>query len=141
MPFTDRVLHLDIVSAEAAIDPGPVRYVIVPAELGELGILPQHAPLLTRIKPGPVRIGKETDEEDILFVSGGIVEVQPHIVTILSDTAVRGVELDEASALESKRQAEALIRQWQASYDFAEAQLLIAVAKLRVIELLRNRGA
>ena len=100
-------LHLDIVSAEAAIYSGLAEFVVVPAEMGEVGIYPRHAPLLTRIKPGSVRIkAPDRDEEDLIYVSGGILEVQPGIVTILSDTAIRGVDLDEARALEAKKEAE-----------------------------------
>jgi len=135
-------LHLDIVSAEAAIYSGLAEFVVVPAEMGEVGIYPRHAPLLTRIKPGSVRIkAPDRDEEDLIYVSGGILEVQPGIVTILSDTAIRGVDLDEARALEAKKEAEEAManRSGAMEYAQAEAELAQAVAQLAAIEKLRKQ--
>lgn len=134
-------IHVDIVSAEASIYSGLAEFVVVPAEMGEVGIYPRHTPLLTRIKPGSVRIkpaGK--DEEDLIYVSGGILEVQPGVITILSDTALRGADLDEARALEAKRQAEEAMRNRTSSMDYARAQaeLAEAVAQLAAIQKLRK---
>jgi F-type H+-transporting ATPase subunit epsilon len=134
-------LHIDIVSAEAAIYSGLAEFVIVPAEMGELGIYPRHTPLLTRIKPGSVRIkAPDREDEDLIFVSGGILEVQPGVVTILSDTAIRGADLDEARVLEAKRQAEEAMKDRSSSMDYARAQaeLAEAVAQLAAIQKLRK---
>ncbi len=134
-------IHVDIVSAEASIYSGLAEFVVVPAEMGEVGIYPRHTPLLTRIKPGSVRIKPaEKDEEDLIYVSGGILEVQPGVVTILSDTALRGADLDEARALEAKRQAEEAMRNRTSSMDYARAQaeLAEAVAQLAAIQKLRK---
>jgi F-type H+-transporting ATPase subunit epsilon len=134
-------LHLDIVSAEASIFSGLAEFVVVPAEMGEVGIYPRHAPLLTRIKPGSVRIkSPNKDEEDLIYVSGGILEVQPGIVTILSDTAIRGADLDEARALEAKKLAEEAMvnRSGAMEYAKAQAELAQAVAQLRAIDKLRK---
>jgi F-type H+-transporting ATPase subunit epsilon len=134
-------LHLDIVSAEAAIFSGLAEFVVVPAEMGEVGIYPRHAPLLTRIKPGSVRIkSPDKTEEDLVYVSGGILEVQPGIVTILSDTAIRGVDLDEARALEAKNQAEEAMANRTGALEYAQAQaeLAQAVAQLQAIDKLRK---
>jgi len=134
-------IHIDIVSAEASIYSGLAEFVVVPAEMGEVGIYPRHTPLLTRIKPGSVRIKPaEKDEEDLIYVSGGILEVQPGVVTILSDTALRGADLDEARALEAKRQAEDAMKNRTSSMDYARAQaeLAEAVAQLAAIQKLRK---
>jgi F-type H+-transporting ATPase subunit epsilon len=134
-------IHVDIVSAEAAIYSGLAEYVIVPAEMGEVGIYPRHTPLLTRLKPGSVRIkSPEKTEEDVIYVSSGMLEVQPGVITILSDTAIRGADLDETRALEAKRQAEEAMRDRSASMDYARAQaeLAEAVAQLAAIEKLRK---
>jgi F-type H+-transporting ATPase subunit epsilon len=134
-------IHVDIVSAEASIYAGSAEYVIVPGEMGEVGIHPRHAPMLTRIKPGSVRIKKPQEEgEDLIFVSGGILEVQPHVVTILSDTAVRGADLDEARAQEAKQRAEEAMRNRTSAMEYAqaEAELAMAVAQLQAIEKLRR---
>jgi len=134
-------IHVDIVSAEAAIYSGLAEFVIVPAEMGEVGIYPRHTPLLTRLKPGSVRI-KSPDklEEDVIYVSSGILEVQPGVITILSDTAIRGADLDEARALEAKRQAEEAMSDRSGAMDYARAQaeLAEAVAQLAAIEKLRK---
>ncbi|HEX8980236.1 MAG TPA: F0F1 ATP synthase subunit epsilon [Parasulfuritortus sp.] len=135
-------LHLDIVSAEAAIYSGLAEFVVVPAEMGEVGIYPRHAPLLTRIKPGSVRIkAPDRDEVDLIYVSGGILEVQPGIVTILSDTAIRGADLDEARAIEAKKQAEEAMTNRTGAMEYAQAQaeLAQAVAQLAAIDKLRKQ--
>lgn len=134
-------IHVDIVSAEAAIYSGLAEYVIVPAEMGEVGIYPRHTPLLTRLKPGSVRIkSPDKGEEDVIYVSSGMLEVQPGVITILSDTAIRGADLDEARALEAKRMAEEAMQDRSASMDYARAQaeLAEAVAQLAAIEKLRK---
>lgn len=134
-------IHVDIVSAEAAIYSGLAEYVIVPAEMGEVGIYPRHTPLLSRLKPGSVRIKlPDKAEEDVIYVSSGMLEVQPGVVTILSDTAIRGADLDEARALEAKRQAEEAMKNRSATMDYARAQaeLAEAVAQLATIQKLRK---
>ena len=134
-------LHVDIVSAEASLFSGNCEFVAVPGEMGEMGIYPRHAPLLTRIKPGAVRIKKESGEEELIYVSSGILEVQPFVVTILSDTAIRGHDLDEAKAMEAKRAAEEAMRDRSSAMDYAKAQaeLAQAVAQLSAIQKLRKR--
>ncbi len=134
-------IRVDIVSAEAAIYSGLAEYVIAPAEMGEVGIYPRHTPLLTRLKPGSVRIkSPDKSEEDLIYVSSGMLEVQPGIITILSDTAIRGADLDEARALEAKRMAEEAMQSRSASLDYARAQaeLAEAVAQLATIQKLRK---
>jgi F-type H+-transporting ATPase subunit epsilon len=136
-------LHVDVVSAEKSLFSGEAEFVIVPAEMGEVGIYPRHAPMLTRIKPGSVRIKlPDQEEEELFYVSGGILEVQPLVVTILSDTAIRGGDLDEAKAQEAKRVAEDEMRDRSASMDYAKAQaeLAEAVAQIQAIEKLRKKG-
>ncbi len=134
-------IHIDIVSAEASIYSGLAEFVVVPAEMGEVGIYPRHTPMLTRIKPGSVRIKlPDKEEEDLIYVSGGILEVQPGVITILSDTALRGADLDEARALEAKRVAEDSMRNRTSAMDYARAQaeLAEAVAQLAAIQKLRK---
>ncbi|MCU0810013.1 MAG: F0F1 ATP synthase subunit epsilon [Thiobacillaceae bacterium] len=134
-------LHVDIVSAEKSLYSGTAEVVIAPGERGELGIYPRHTPLLTTLKPGSVRIKvPDQAEEELVYVSGGILEVQPHVVTILSDSAVRGSDLDEAKALEAKRVAEEAMKDKAASLDYAQAQaeLAQAVAQLAAIKKLRK---
>lgn len=134
-------IHVDIVSAEAAIYSGLAEFVVVPAEMGEVGIYPRHTPMLTRIKPGSVRIkSPDKTEEDLIYVSGGILEVQPGVVTILSDTALRGADLDEARVMEAKRLAEEAMKNRSSSMDYARAQaeLAEAVAQLAAIQKLRK---
>jgi F-type H+-transporting ATPase subunit epsilon len=136
-------IHVDIVSAEASIYSGLAEFVVVPAEMGEVGIYPRHAPMITRIKPGSVRIkAPDRAEEDLIFVSGGILEVQPGVVTILSDIAIRGADLDEARALEAKRAAEEAMRDRSSAMDYAKAQaeLAEAIAQLAAIQKLRKKG-
>jgi F-type H+-transporting ATPase subunit epsilon len=135
-------IHVDIVSAEASIYSGLAEMVVVPAEMGEVGIYPRHAPMLTRIKPGSVRIKVPDQEtEDLIYVSGGILEVQPGVVTILSDTAIRGADLDEARVSEAKRQAEEAIKNRTSAMDYAKAQaeLAEAIAQLAAIQKLRKK--
>jgi F-type H+-transporting ATPase subunit epsilon len=99
-------IHVDVVSAEESIFSGEAEFVVLPGEAGELGIYPRHTPLITRIKPGAVRIQKPGGEEELVFVAGGILEVQPKVITVLADTAIRGHDLDEAKATEALKQAE-----------------------------------
>ncbi len=135
-------VHVDVVSAEESIFSGLAEMVIVPGEMGELGIYPRHAPLLTRIKPGSVRLKLPNQSEDtLIYVSGGMLEVQPNVVTILADTAIRGANLDEARALESKRAAEDAMKNRTSDIDYAHAQaeLAEAVAQLQAIQKLRKQ--
>jgi F-type H+-transporting ATPase subunit epsilon len=134
-------LHVDIVSAEAEIYSGTATMVFAPAEMGEIGITPRHAPLLTRLKPGEVRVQTQGGGEESIFVSGGMIEVQPHVVTVLADTAIRAHDLDEAQALEAKERAEKLLADKGANIDYAKAQVELAesVAQLAAIRKLRNK--
>jgi F-type H+-transporting ATPase subunit epsilon len=137
-------IHLDVVSVEESIFSGLAEFVIAPAVMGEIGIYPFHAPLITRIKPGAVRVKlPEVEEETVIYVSGGLLEIQPGVITVLADTAIRGHDLDEAMALESKRQAEESMRVKSANIDYAKAQaeLIEATAQLRAIQKLRKSGA
>lgn len=134
-------IHVDIVSAEKSLYSGPAEVVIAPGQRGELGIYPRHTPLLTTLKPGSVRIKVPNQvEEELVYVSGGILEVQPNTVTILSDSAIRGTDLDEAKALEAKRAAEEAMKDKAATMDYAQAQaeLAQAVAQLAAIKKLRK---
>ncbi|OZI14957.1 F0F1 ATP synthase subunit epsilon [Sodalis-like symbiont of Philaenus spumarius] len=135
-----KTYHLDVVSAEKQMFSGLVEKIQVTGSEGELGIFPGHAPLLTAIKPGMVRIVKEHGNEEYIYLSGGVLEVQPSTVTVLADTAIRGEDLDEARAMESKRQAEKHINNSHGDIDYAQAsaELSKALAKLRVIELTKN---
>jgi len=132
---------VDIVSAEQEIYSGSAEMVIAPGEAGELGVLPEHVPLLTRVKPGTVRIIKEGTPDEIIYVSGGMMEVQPDRVTILADTSVRAHDLDEAKAMEAERLAKEAITNRQGQMDIAKAQaeLAEAVAQLQAIRKLRDR--
>ena len=135
-------IHVDVVSAEESIFSGLAEMVVVPGTEGELGIHPRHAPLLTRIRPGSVRIKRpEQAEEELIYVSGGMLEIQPNVVTILSDTAIRGADLDEERALEAKRAAEEAMKDRSADIDYAQAQaeLAEAVAQLHAIQKLRKQ--
>jgi len=130
-------VHVDVVSAEELIFSGLAEIVVVPGIMGELGILPRHTPLLTRIKPGSVRIKRpDQAEAELIYVSGGMLEVQPGVVTILSDTAIRGKDLDEARALEAKQAAEESMKNRISDLDYAqaEAELAQALAQLRIIQ-------
>lgn len=134
-------VHVDIVSAEEQLYSGLAEIVVVPGVAGELGILPGHAPLLTRIRPGSVRVKvPNQEEEELIYVSGGILEVQPHAVTILSDTAVRGADLDESRALEAKQRAEESMKNKTSAVEIARAQaeLAEAAAQLAAIQRLRK---
>lgn len=136
-------MHVDIVSAEESIFSGTVEELYAPGEMGELGIFPRHTQLVTRLKPGEVRVKREgQSEQEMYFVSGGILEVQPHVVTVLADTAVRAKDLDEAAALEAKRQAEEALADKKTDFDYAKAQaeLAEAVAQLRTIQKIRKQG-
>jgi F-type H+-transporting ATPase subunit epsilon len=136
-------LHVDVVSAEELIFTGEAEFVALPGESGELGIYPMHTPLITRIRPGAVRIkvAGRADEE-FVFVAGGILEVQPKGVTVLADTAIRGADLDEAKAQEAKRKAEELMQSKDTQIDYAKAQaeLATAIAQLAAIAKLRHKG-
>lgn len=135
-------IHVDVVSAEETIFSGEAEFVALPGELGELGILPNHTPLITRIKPGAVRIKVPNQaEEEFVFVAGGILEVQPYAVTVLADTAIRGHDLDEAKAMEAKKLAEEALVNKESTIDYAKAQAEIAVmvAQLAAIQRLRQR--
>ncbi len=134
-------IHVDIVSAEEEIFSGQAAMVFAPAEMGEVGIAPRHAPLITRLKAGEVRLRPTSGADEFFYVSGGILEVQPHIVTVLADTAIRAHDLDEAAALEAKQRAESALADKTAEFEYAKAQseLAEAVAQLRTIEHLRKK--
>ena len=134
-------LHVDIVSAEAEIFSGTVTMVFAPAEMGEVGIAPRHAPLLTRLKPGEVRVQLTDGSEQSFFVSGGMLEIQPHVVTVLADTAIRAHDLDEAAAVQAKERAERMLAEKHADIDYAKAQAELAqsIAQLRAIQKLRQK--
>ncbi|HRD49447.1 MAG: F0F1 ATP synthase subunit epsilon [Candidatus Competibacter sp.] len=133
-------LHVDIVSAEKELFSGPAEMVTAPGELGELGILPRHSQLLTRLKPGQVRLQLPGGEEQLFYVSGGMLEVQPHVVTILSDTAERARDLDEVAAQTAKQRAEQVIADSRSEFEFAraKAELAEAIAQLQTIEKMRR---
>lgn len=135
-------VHVDVVSAEESIFSGLAEFIAAPAEQGEIGIYPRHAPLITRIKSGAVRIKlPDQTEEQLIFVSGGMLEIQPGVVTVLADTAIRGHDLDEAKALEAKRLAEEAMKDKTGGMDYAlaQAELMEAVAQLQTIERLRKK--
>jgi F-type H+-transporting ATPase subunit epsilon len=135
-------IHVDVVSAENLIFSGEAEFVALPGEAGELGIYPKHTPLITRVKPGAVRIQVAgRSEEEFVFVAGGILEVQPNRVTVLADTAIRGADLDEAKAQDAKKKAEELMQNKDASIDYAKAQaeLAAAIAQLAAIARLRAK--
>lgn len=135
-------LHVDIVSAEEEIYSDTATMVFAPAEMGEVGIMPRHTPLITRLKAGEVLVRTQNGEELSFYVSGGILEVQPHVVTVLSDTALRARDLDETAALEAKARAEQALSNRQSDFEYAKAQaeLAEAVAQLRTLRKLRERG-
>jgi F-type H+-transporting ATPase subunit epsilon len=136
-------IHVDVVSAEEQIFSGEAEFVALPGESGELGIYPMHTPLITRIRPGAVRIKVAgRSDEEFVFVAGGILEVQPKGVTVLADTAIRGADLDEAKAQEAKRKAEELMQSKDSQIDYAKAQaeLAAAIAQLAAIAKLRHKG-
>jgi F-type H+-transporting ATPase subunit epsilon len=134
-------IHVDVVSAEESIFEGEAEFVALPGEAGELGIYPQHTPLITRIKPGAVRIkvaGKS--DEEFVFVAGGILEVQPSRVTVLADTAIRGHDLDEAKAEEARKAAEEALANRSADIDYAKAQAELAAAMAQIAAIRKLRG-
>ncbi|HSV18939.1 MAG TPA: F0F1 ATP synthase subunit epsilon [Casimicrobiaceae bacterium] len=136
-------LHVDVVSAEEQIYSGDAEFVVLPGMMGELGIYPRHTPLFTQIKPGAVRIKVPNQaQEEFVFVQGGFLEVQPHVVTVLADTAIRAKDLDEKAALEAKRAAEEAMQNKTSKEEIAhaEAELSIAMAQLEAIRKLRNRA-
>ena len=129
-------IHVDVVSAEEQIFSGEAKFVALPGESGELGILPRHTPLITRIRPGAVRIERaDTGEEEFVFVAGGILEVQPGTVTVLADTAIRGKDLDEAKATEAKKLAEEALRNAKSDIDVAKAQSELAIQAAQLAAL------
>jgi F-type H+-transporting ATPase subunit epsilon len=135
-------IHVDVVSAEESIFSGEAEFVVLPGEMGELGIYPQHTPLITRIKPGAVRIRPAGGgEENLIFVSGGILEVQPSMVTVLADTAIRGHDLDEAKALEAQKRAEEAMGNAKDKQEIAtvEAEFSMLAAQLAAIRKLRRK--
>ena len=135
-----KTIQCDIVSAQEEIFSGEAKMLIASGIAGELGITPRHAPLITQLKAGPVRVLKEDGEEEFFFVSGGILEVQPHMITVLSDTATRGADLDEAAAKAAKAQAERQLADRTGEMEVAEAQahLMQAAAQLAALEQLRK---
>jgi F-type H+-transporting ATPase subunit epsilon len=135
-------IHVDIVSAEKEIFSGLAEMVFAPAELGEVGISPRHAPLITKLNPGEVRVKVSDNESYPFYISGGLLEVQPHLVTILADTAIRAKDIDEAAALEAKAKAEEALADKSGKIDYAtaQAQLAQAVMQLRTLDRLRKRG-
>jgi len=135
-------IHVDIVSAEREIFSGLAEMVFAPAELGEVGISPRHAPLITKLNPGEVRVKVSDNESYPFYISGGLLEVQPHLVTILADTAIRAKDIDEAAALDAKVKAEEALADKSGKIDYATAQsqLAQAVMQLRTLDRLRKRG-
>lgn len=135
-------IHVDVVSAEQLIFSGEAEFVALPGEAGELGIYPRHTPLITRIRPGAVRIKMPGQaEEEFVFVAGGVLEVQPNIVTVLADTAIRGADLDESKAAEAKKSAEEAMTNAKSELDLARAQseLTVMAAQLAAIQRLRHK--
>lgn len=135
-------IKVDIVSAENEIFSGLAQMVFAPAELGEVGIAPRHAPLITNLVPGEVRVKVSAEETNDYYISGGILEVQPHLVTVLADTAIRAKDIDEAAALEAKAKAEEMLSDKSGKIDYAKAQaeLAQAMTQLRTLDRLRKRG-
>jgi len=134
-------LHVDIVSAEKEIYSGTAEMVFAPLSTGEVGVLPRHAPLIARMKPGEVRV-RTSSEELQFYVSGGVLEVQPHVVTVLADTAIRAKDMDEAAAQAAKQRAEEALKDRKADIDYAQAQadLAQAIAQLQFIRKLRDKS-
>ena len=139
--MANATIHVDVVSAEASIFSGEAEFVVLPGEAGELGIYPRHAPLITRIKPGAVRIQKPGGEEELIFVAGGILEIQPKVITVLADTAIRVADLDEAKANEAIKRAEEARRSAKDKQEIAvvEGELAMLAAQLAAIRKLRKR--
>ncbi len=136
------LVHVDIVSAEKEIFSGLAEMVFAPAEEGEVGISPRHAPLITKLNPGEVRVRISSTESYSFFISGGLLEVQPHVVSILANTAIRAKDIDEAAALEAKMRAEEILSDKTSRVDYATAEndLFQAVMQLRTLERFRKRG-
>ena len=132
-------LRVEVVSAEESIFSGEARFVALPGESGELGIYPRHTPLITRIRPGSVRIEKADGSEEFVFVAGGVLEVQPNVVTVLSDTAIRGKDLDEEKANEARRAAEEAVKNAKSEIDLAKAQSELAVMAAQLAALRKYR--
>lgn len=132
-------LQVNVVSAEESIFSGRAKFVALPGESGELGILPGHTPLISRIKPGSVRIQTENGDEEFVFVAGGILEVQPNVVTVLSDTAIRGKDLDEAKAAEARKQAEEALKNAKSEIDMARATSELAILAAQIAALRKYR--
>ncbi len=134
-------IHVDVVSAEESIFSGLAEFVVLPGEAGELGIMPGHMPLMTRIKPGAVRIKRQDGSEELIFVASGLLEVQPGLITVLADTAIRGHDLDEARALESRKAAQEAMANRASTMDYGrvQAELAEAAAQLAAIDRLRKR--
>lgn len=128
-------LNIDVVSAESEVFSGQAIFVALPGESGELGVMPGHTPLITRIKPGTVRIKMLDGSEQMVFVAGGILEVQPNKITVLADTAIRGQDLDEARVLDAKARAEAILAENRSDIDYARAQSELAVAVAQIAAL------
>ncbi len=134
-------MHVNIVSAESEIFSGTVTQVFAPAEMGEVGVLPRHAPMLSTLKAGIVRVVSQEGEEQTFYVSGGILEIQPHLVTILSDTALRAADIDESAALEAKARAEHAMTDKASEMDYAKAksELIEAVAQIEALKKIRKK--
>jgi F-type H+-transporting ATPase subunit epsilon len=132
-------IHVDIVSAEEQIFSGPAEMVYAPAVMGEVGIAPRHTPLISPLKPGEVRLDVGGGKEEFFFISGGILEVQPHVVTVLSDTAIRADDLNEAAAIEAKKRAEAALSDQQSDIEVAKARAEIAAAAAQIAAIQKLR--
>lgn len=139
--MASRTVQCDIVSAEEELFSGRVEMVVAHGHMGDLGILPGHTPLISTIKPGPVRVIKQGGGEEVYYISGGFIEVQPYTVKVLADTAIRAADLDEAEALKAKKAAEQALVNQSADFDYAAAAIRLAeaVAQLRTISELRNK--
>ena len=139
--MANATMHVDVVSAEASIFSGEAEFVVLPGEAGELGIYPRHAPLITRIRPGAVRIQKPGGEEELIFVAGGILEVQPKVITVLADTAIRGHDLDEAKANEALEKAKIALANAQDKQEIAtlQAEFAMQAAQIAAIRKLRKK--
>ena len=135
-------LHVDIVSAEKSIFSGTAEMVFAPAVMGEIGIMPRHAPLITRLRPGEVRVKLPGGEEEFFYVSGGILEIQPQVVTVLADTAARAHDIDEAAAQEAKQRAEEALKDQKSEINYARAQMELAeaMAQLNALKRLKKKG-
>ncbi len=133
-------IKVDIVSAEEQVFSGQAKFVALPGIAGELGVLPGHAPLITRIRPGAVRIELEDGKEELVFVAGGFLEIQPGVVTVLADTAIRGQDLDETKAEQARREAEEMLRNITSDLEYATAQAELANANAQLAAIRRLRG-